>query len=230
MATDLWYRYHTRSSLQTENVMDSPFPNQDSRPHVLVMGPYPSWDMQPLEEAYAVHRLWEATDSDALIADHRQHIRAIATRGELGASAALIEALPELEIIACYGVGIDRIDLAAASRRGIRVTNTPDVLTGDVADMAVGLTLAVSRRIPAADEYVRSGNWANAHMALVTRVHGKRIGIVGLGRIGSAVARRFLGFDAEIGYFDVAPRADVPHRFFGALNDLAAWSDFLVVT
>lgn len=210
--------------------MDSAPRSQLDRPHLLVMGPYPDWDMQPLEEAYVVHRLWEAANPDALIADHAAQIRAIATRGELGASAAQIAALPALEIIACYGVGVDRIDLDAARRRGIRVTNTPDVLTGDVADMAIGLTLAVARRIPAADGHVRSGSWANAPLGLVTRVHGKKIGIVGLGRIGTAVAMRFAGFDMAIGYFDRTARPHLPYRFFAALGDLAQWADFLVVT
>jgi lactate dehydrogenase-like 2-hydroxyacid dehydrogenase len=193
-------------------------------------GPYPDWDMDPLQEAYALHKLWQTNEPQALLAEHGERIRAIATRGELGASAELIAACPKLELIACYGVGTDAIALAAAKARGIRVTNTPDVLTGDVADIGVGLTLALLRRIPQADAYVRSGAWANRNMDLATRLYGKRVGVVGLGRIGVTLARRLSGFDVEIGYFDVAQRADSPHRYFEDLVALADWSELLVVT
>ena len=201
-----------------------------SRPDVLMLGPYPEWDMEPLAQSYRIHRLWEAPDREALLAEHAPVIRAVATRGELGASAALIAALPRLELIACYGVGTDAIDLGAARERGIRVTNTPDVLTGDVADIGVGLALALMRRIPAGDTHVRSGAWAAGNMPLVTRLYGKRVGVVGFGRIGMTLARRLSGFDVELGYFDIAPRADSPHRHFASLLDLAAWSELLIVT
>lgn len=200
------------------------------RPQVLMTGAYPAWDMEPLEQHYTLHKLWEAPDRQRFIADHGAGIRAIATRGELGASAELINALPKLEIIACYGVGTDGIDLAAARARGIRVTNTPDVLTGDVADIGVGLALALLRRFPAGDAHVRSGAWARANMGLVTRLHGKRVGIVGFGRIGSTVARRLSGFDVQIGYFARAAQAGNPHAFFAGVAELAAWCDVLIVT
>lgn len=204
--------------------------SSDALPHVLVCGPYPAWDMQPMEQAYVLHKLWEASDREALIEACAPTVRAIATRGELGAPATLIARLPQLEIIACYGVGTDAIDLAAARARGIRVTNTPDVLTGDVADIAVGLALSVMRRIPAGDAYVRSGAWAGKNMDLVTRLYGKRVGLVGFGRIGMTTARRLSGFDVEIGYFDLAARSDSPHRFFDSLTGLAEWCDLLIVT
>lgn len=202
----------------------------EPRPQVLMCGPYPAWDMEPLESAYLLHRLWEAEHRDALIEAVAPQVRAIATRGELGANAELIGRLPALEIIACYGVGIDAIDLAAARARGIRVTNTPDVLTGDVADIAVGLALAAMRRIPAAEAHVRSGAWAQGNMALVTRLYGKRVGLVGFGRIGMTTARRLSGFDVELGYFDRAARSDSPHRYFDSLTGLAEWADLLIVT
>lgn len=199
-------------------------------PQLLMTGPYPAWDMEPLSASYTIHRLWEAKDRQPFIAAHAPVVRAIATRGELGANAELIAALPKLEIIACYGVGTDAIDLAAARERGIRVTNTPDVLTGDVADLGVGLALALLRRIPQADAFVRSGAWAQRNMDLVTRLYGKRVGVVGFGRIGKTFARRLSGFDVEIGYFDVAAHADSPHTHFTSLPELAAWCDLLVVT
>ncbi|MDR3372143.1 MAG: 2-hydroxyacid dehydrogenase [Ancalomicrobiaceae bacterium] len=208
----------------------SPATTPVERPCVLMTGAYPAWDMQPLEAAYRLTKLWEADDRDAAIAAVAPSIRAIATRGELGASRALMASLPNLEIVSIYGVGTDAVDLACARERGIRVTNTPDVLTGDVADIAIGLTLAMLRRIPAGDAHVRSGAWAKANMALVTRLYGKKLGIVGFGRIGTTVARRASGFDVDIGYFDIAPRADSPHRFFSSLTELAEWSDVLIVT
>ncbi len=200
-----------------------------SMPHVLMLGPYPDWDMLPMEASYRLHKLWKPEGSETL-AENRDSVRAIATRGELGASKALIDALPNLEIIACYGVGTDAIDLPTARERGIRVTNTPDVLTGDVADIAVGLALATMRRLPAGDAHVRSGAWAQGNMGLVTRFHGKKVGIVGFGRIGATIARRVSGFDVEIGYFDLSARPDAPQLFFPDILALAAWSDVLIVT
>jgi D-3-phosphoglycerate dehydrogenase len=200
------------------------------RPSVLMMGPYPAWDMEPLEASYRLTKLWEATDREATIAAVAPDVRGIATRGELGASRDLMRRLPKLEVVSIYGVGTDAVDLDYARERGIRVTNTPDVLTGDVADIAIGLTLGLLRQIPQGDAYVRSGAWPKANMALVSRFYGKKVGIVGFGRIGTTVAKRASGFDVEIGYFDVAARADSPHRFFSSLTDLAAWSDVLIAT
>jgi D-3-phosphoglycerate dehydrogenase len=185
--------------------------------------------MAPMQAAYTLRRLWEAPDRQAFIAHHAPAIRAVATRGELGASAELIASLPKLELIACYGVGTDGIDLAACRARGIRVTNTPDVLDGDVADLAVGLALALLRRIPAADRFVRSGEWGAAAMPLTTRFFGQRVGIAGFGRIGGTIARRLSGFELELGYFSRNARPDSPHRHFRDLAALADWCDTLIV-
>ena len=108
-------------------------------PHILQVGPYPAWDQEPLEAAFTVHRYFEAADKGAFLAEVGPQIRGIATRGELGADAALIAACPNLEIVSVYGVGYDAVDLDACRARGIRVTNTPDVLTGDVADLGVAM-------------------------------------------------------------------------------------------
>lgn len=198
-------------------------------PHVLLAGAYPEWDMAPMRAAYTLHHLWEAPDPAAFVAEHAADIRAIATRGELGASAELIASLPRLELVACYGVGTDAIDLAACRARGIRVTNTPDVLNGDVADLAVGLTLALQRRIAASDQFVRSGAWAQGGVPLATRVFGQRVGIAGFGRIGSTIAKRLSGFDVELGYFSRSPKAESPHRHFASLSAMADWCDVLIV-
>jgi D-3-phosphoglycerate dehydrogenase len=201
-----------------------------SKPEILMMGPYPAWDLEDLEANYKVHKLWEATDRAAFLSEVGGNIRAIATRGEIGASAELMKALPRLEIVSCYGVGTDAIDLTHAKANGIRVTNTPNVLTADVADIGVGLLLAVARQIPQADRYVRDGRWRSANMHLVTRVHGKKVGIVGMGRIGVEVAKRLAAFNCPIAYFDINQRSDLPYAFVPNLIALAEQSEFLIVT
>ena len=201
-----------------------------TKPEILMMGPYPAWDLEDLESNYTVHRLWEASDRVAFLSEVGSNVRAIATRGEIGASAELMTALPRLEIVSCYGVGTDAIDLSHAKASGIRVTNTPDVLTADVADIGVGLLLAVARQIPQADKYVRDGRWRSANMHLVTRVHGKTVGIVGMGRIGVEAAKRLAAFDCPIAYCDVNQRDDLPYTFVPDLIALAEQSEFLIVT
>ena len=201
-----------------------------SQPHILMIGPYPNWDMEELEKNYAVHRYWEAADRASFVKDLAPAIRAIATRGELGANAGMIAALPNLEIVSCYGVGTDAIDLGAARARGIKVTNTPDVLTEDVADIGIALMLAAARRIPQGNRHVRDGAWKKGNMALVTRFFGKRLGIIGMGRVGAAVAKRAAAFDMEISYYDMRQRHDLPYRFATSITDLARQCDFLIAT
>lgn len=199
------------------------------KPEILMIGPYPDWDMEPLEDAYRVHKLWESDDRDSVIDEHAENIRAIATRGELGAKADLMNRLPKLEIVSCYGVGTDAIDLGHTRANNIRVTNTPDVLTGDVADIGVALALAVARQISAGDAHVRSGGWTNGNLALATRFSGRKVGIAGMGRIGQAVARRAAAFDCEIRYFARSRRDSLHWAFEPDLRALAEWSDFLFV-
>lgn len=199
-----------------------------TKPTVLMIGEYPTWDMAALEQSYALIKLWEQRDPDPVIAAHAPHIRAIATRGDLGASKALMDKLPALEVIGCFGVGTDGIDLAAARARGIRVANTPDVLTEDVADLAFALMFAVARQIQHGHTLVQQGRWPEAGLPLTTRVNGKRLGIVGLGRIGKAIAARAAGFAMPVAYFGRQQQDGVPHRYFGALTELAANSDFLI--
>ena len=201
------------------------------RPHILQLGPYPPWDEEPLNAAFHVHRHFEAVDKAAFLKAIGPKIRAIATRGELGASRQMIEALPNLEIISVYGVGVDAVDLDAARARNIRVTNTPDVLTDDVADLGVAMMLALSRDVIGAEAWVRSGQWAAKGLyPLRRKVSGKRAGILGLGRIGKAVARRLAGFDMQIHYSQRTP-AETPAAwtFQADPRELAASSDFLFV-
>lgn len=202
-----------------------------TKPGVLVAGELPAWDLEALAERFDVHLYYAAEDKAAMLARHRDTIRAIATKGEVGADAALMDALPKLEIIGCYGVGYDLIDVPAAKARGIRVTNTPDVLTEEVADMAIGLLLAAARRIPAGDAWVRDGSWkAKGPMPLATRVWGKRIGIVGLGRIGKAIARRAEAFGMPIAYSARERKGDVPYEWHPTPAALAPHVDILMVS
>jgi lactate dehydrogenase-like 2-hydroxyacid dehydrogenase len=200
------------------------------RPTLLMTGAYPQWDMEALEQDYEVLRLYESGDPDALIVSNSADIRAIATRGDLGASGALMQKLTNLEIVSVFGVGTDGVDFAHTRSRAIKVTNTPDVLTDDVADIAVALLLAAARLVPHGDRLVRSGNWPKGGLPLVTRVHGKKVGIVGMGRIGSSVAKRLSGFDCEISYFARSKKPGSTFRFEPDLTALAADSEFLIVT
>ena len=199
---------------------------------VLQVGPYPQWDEEKLNATFTMHRYFEATDKKAFLAQVGANIRGIATRGELGANRAMIEALPKLEVISVYGVGYDAVDLAAARERGIRVTNTPDVLTKDVADLGVAMMLAQSRGMIGAESWVKSGNWASKGLyPLKNRVHGKRAGVLGLGRIGYEVAKRLAGFDMDIAYSSTSANNLAENWIF--IDDpvsLAARSDFLFVT
>lgn len=203
-----------------------------TKPHILQVGPYPAWDQDPLEAAFHMHRLFEAADRDAFLAQVGPQIRGIATRGELGANAAMIAACPNLEVISVYGVGYDAVDLTAAKARGIRVTNTPDVLTNDVADLGVAMMLVQSRGMIGAETWVRDGSWAAKGLyPLQRRVWGRRAGVLGLGRIGFEVAKRLAGFDMDIAYSDVSAKDYAPDwQFIADPVALAERSDFLFVT
>jgi lactate dehydrogenase-like 2-hydroxyacid dehydrogenase len=203
-----------------------------TKPHILQTGPYPEWDQIPLDERFAVHLYFEAADKRAFLAEVGPQVRAIATRGELGASKALIDACPNLEIISVYGVGYDAVDLGACRDRGIRVTNTPDVLTNDVADLGVAMMLCQSRGMIGAQDWVRDGSWASKGLyPLKRKVWGRRAGILGLGRIGLAVANRLKGFDMDIAYTSVSPKPNADGiEFIADPVALAARSDFLFVT
>ncbi|WP_449044137.1 2-hydroxyacid dehydrogenase [Paracoccus versutus] len=202
-----------------------------SKPVVLQMGAYPEWDEVPLNADYDLRRYFEAADKDAFLAECGAHVRAIATRGELGASRKVIEACPNLGLISVYGVGFDAVDLQACRERGIRVTNTPDVLTGDVADLGVAMMLAVARGIVGAEAWVRGGHWAaKGNYPLQRRIWGKKAGILGLGRIGFEIAQRLRGFGMDIAYSDVAAKdyaADL--TFIADPVELARHSEFLFV-
>lgn len=199
-----------------------------SKPEILVVAKVWPPYLEALKEAFVVHDRTHESDS-AAFALAAPRIRAIAGSGESQVSRELIAKLPALEVISVFGVGYDRYDVAAASERGIPVTHTPDVLTDDVADMGISLMLAIARTVPQADKYVREGKWPNGPMPLARKVSGARLGIVGLGRIGSAIARRAVGFDMSIAYTSRNKVADSPYAYYPTPAALAAEVDFLMV-
>jgi hydroxypyruvate reductase len=194
-----------------------------------MIGPMYADTRQSLEEKFTVHRLWEAPDPTAFLAGIADRVRAVALFAPHGCPAAVIEALPRLEIIASMGVGTDAIDLACARARGVRVTNTPDVVTDDTADTALALLLAVERRIPECDRFVRCGAWRQGEFGFGRALAGRRVGIIGLGRIGLAIARRAAPFGVEIAYQGPRAKPGVPHRYFADPVALAGWSEIVVV-
>ncbi len=200
------------------------------KPEVLMVGPYPDWEMPLLESDYVVHKLWLAEDRARFLSEIGPRIRAIATNGMLGADAELINACPKLEIIACFGVGFDAIDLDCARARGVRVTNTPDVLTEDVAEMAFALILASRRRIVEGEAFVRSGAWTKGSLPLGRSLNGKTLGILGYGRIGRAIARRAPAFGMSVAYCDIAGDPEAPFAYHADPVSLARASDILVAT
>jgi len=201
-----------------------------SRPEILITAPMLPGLMRTLESAFTAHRLWEQPDPVAFLEKVGPRIRSIATNAYYGRlSADLMDRTPNLEIIANFGVGYDNIDAAEAARRGVIVTNTPGVLDDEVADLALGLTLATLRRIPQADRYLRDGRWLEAPFPLTPSLRGRRVGIVGFGRIGQAIARRFEAFGVSIAYHARTRRAGVAYAYHPSLVALASASDVLVV-
>lgn len=203
-----------------------------SKVEILQVGPYPAWDEEPLNARFTVHRYFEATDQRAFLDAVSGGVRGIATRGELGADRMMIEALPNLEVISVYGVGYDAVDLDASRERGVCVTNTPDVLTADVADLGVAMMLAQARGVIGAEAWVKDGDWSRRGLfELQRRVHGGRAGVLGMGRIGFEVAKRLAAFDMDIAYTDIEAKSHASAwTYMADPLALAAHAQFLFVT
>ena len=184
---------------------------------------------QQLAQDYDLHPLWKETDPDTFLAQHGAEFEGLVTSARVGATAALIEALPALKVISSFGVGYETIAIAEAQQRHIPVGYTPEVLNDCVADTAMGLLIDVARGMSASDRYAREKKWLKAPYPLTTRVSGKRLGIVGLGRIGQVIARRASGFDMDIRYHNRKPNPALPYVYEPSLAALASWCDFLVV-
>lgn len=202
------------------------------KPDILAVGKLAPTLEERLRQAYTFHERLPESDA-AAAAPIAKKIRGIVARTSLPVSREVIAPLPGLEIISVFGVGYDKVDVPAARARSIVVTNTPNVLNDDVADTAMAMLLSVSRGIPAAERFLRQGLWKpsviSGKFPLMRKVSGGRLGIIGLGRIGSAIARRAEGFGMTIAYSDLEPKAGVNYGYFRSTEELAANVDFLVV-
>lgn len=199
------------------------------KPDLISVAPLLPRQMKELESDFTIHALPGPAERPAFLAKLADRVRFLQTTGFYGADAALINALPKLEIIASMGVGVDTVDLKAAKARGIAVTNTPDVLNDDVADLAIAMMLMASRNLAVSDRYVREGKWLKGSQPLARKMSGKKLGILGLGRIGKAIARRAEAFDMKISYHGRQRQADVSYRHYPDLVAMAKDVDFLVV-
>jgi lactate dehydrogenase-like 2-hydroxyacid dehydrogenase len=188
--------------------------------------------LEGLEKAFTVHKLWEAPDHEAFLTAVAPRVRAIASTGGPvpRIDAALMSRLPDLEIVSSFGVGYDHVDAHWAGAHGIIVTNTPDVLTEEVADTALGLLLCTVREFPQAERYLRAGKWVEKNYPLTpATLRDRTVGMVGLGRIGKAIARRLDAMQVPVVYHARRAQPDVPYRHYGSLIEMARDADVLLV-
>jgi lactate dehydrogenase-like 2-hydroxyacid dehydrogenase len=195
---------------------------------LLITGPIYPPTLAELERTYNAHRLWTAPDRNALIASLADRVTAVASSNSGGIDGATIAKLPKIGVIAHFGVGYDTVDVDAARARKIPVTNTPDVLTEEVADLALALLLATVRRVPQGDRYVREGKWLKGPMALTGSVQGKTLGIIGMGRIGRAIAKRAEAFNMKIVYQGPNRKSDLSWPYFADAVALAKDADLVI--
>jgi lactate dehydrogenase-like 2-hydroxyacid dehydrogenase len=201
-----------------------------SRTDILMTAPMMPIVIDALDKAFTLHRLWEQTDKEAFLAEFGPRIRGVATSTLFGrVDATLLDRLPNAEIVSSFGVGYDNVDAAEAARRNIIVTNTPGVLDDEVADLTLGLLLATLRKIPQADRYLRDGKWLKASFPLSATLRERKVGIVGLGRIGKAIAKRLSGFDVSIAYHGRTQQDDVAYPYYPTVTGLAEACDVLIV-
>ena len=201
-----------------------------SRTDILMTAPMMPIVIETLDKAVTLHRLWEQTDKEAFLKGVGPRIRGVATSTLFGrVDASLLDRLPNVEIVSSFGVGYDNVDAAEAAKRNIVVTNTPGVLDDEVADLTLGLLLATLRKIPQADRYLRDGKWLKASFPLSATLRERKVGIVGLGRIGKAIARRLSGFDVSIAYHGRTQQDDVAYSYYPTVTGLAEASDVLIV-
>ncbi|MGN7159520.1 2-hydroxyacid dehydrogenase [Sphingomonas sp. SAFR-052] len=200
-----------------------------AKPQILMPAPLAPDVVAALDERFTLHRLWEQDDRDAFLAEVGPAIVGMAATTLAGRiNAAWLDRLPALEIIASFGVGYDNVDAKAAAAQGVIVTNTPGVLDDEVADLAVGLLLATLRRIPQADAFVRAGQWPAGAFPLSPTLRGRRIGIIGLGAIGKAIARRLEAFGVAIAYHGRSRQEGVAYRYHDTPVALAKASDVVI--
>ena len=199
------------------------------KPDILLLAPLPDFLLAPLHNDFSCHDYFHAKDKDALLRESASKIKAVVGVGGTVYDKTLLEKLPIAEIISVNGVGYDGVPVNYCKARGIRVTNTPDVLTEDVADIALALVLMTSRRLIEANRFLHVGAWQQGQFALSTKPGGKRAGVLGLGRIGKAIARRLESIGMEVGYHGRKAQEKSEMHFFPSLIEMAHWCDFLIV-
>ncbi|KZD05999.1 2-hydroxyacid dehydrogenase [Oceanibaculum pacificum] len=197
-----------------------------NKPDVLLTRAVYPGTVETLEREFTLHKLWTAPDQDKMIADLAPTLRVIA--GGYGCNATLLSKFPKLGLVANFGVGYDTIDVDYCAKHGIHATNSPDVLNDEVADTAMGLLLCTARKLVVGDRYVREGKWLKGAMPLTTNITGKTMGIVGLGRIGEAVASRAIAHKMNVVYHNRSKK-DVPYKYYPSLVEMARDVDVLMV-
>lgn len=197
-----------------------------SRPTVLQVGRFPTRFNERLQRDYQLIRLWEQQD---FIAERGAEVDIVVTSARYGCSAEQLAQMPNLKAICSFGVGHDSIAVEEAKARGIPISTTPEVLNECVADTAIGLIIDTARQFAASDQHVRQGKWLKGQYPLTRKVSGKKLGIVGFGRIGKEIAKRAAGFDMDIRYHNRRPDPSADYGYEADLKALASWADFLVL-
>jgi lactate dehydrogenase-like 2-hydroxyacid dehydrogenase len=195
---------------------------------VLMPAPAMPLIVEEIEKRFTLHKLWEQADPEAYLREHGQAVRAIAGGAKKRMDGAWMAQFPKLEFVSNFGVGYDGVDAAWCGKNGVIVSNTPDVLTDEVADLAVGLLIATIRQLPQADAYLRRGDWLKANFPLTTSLRGRKIGILALGRIGKAIGKRLEGFGVEIVYHGRTAQPDAPYPYFANLTEMARAVDVIL--
>lgn len=199
------------------------------KPHLVVTAPIMPMIMDALPAAYTVHKLFELADKDAFFATVGPKVKAAATSNNFPLNDAFLAKLPNLKIVGSFGVGYDAVDTVAVAKRGVCVTNTPDVLNEEVADTCLGLILCTMREFPQNDRYLRAGKWLEKPYPLTGTLRDRVVGILGLGRIGKAIARRLDAFGVPVVYHGRTEQTDVPYRYYPTLLGMAEAVNMLVV-
>ena len=196
--------------------------------NLLIMTEMPQYFVSLADKNFNTFKLWTKENEDHYLSEIKTEVDAIAVMGGYKITPELMKGMPNLKIIACYGVGYDAIDINCAKSLGIKVTNTPEVLNDEVADTAIALMLCVYKKIVAADNFARNNSWAKGEFPLTKKFTGTKLGIVGMGRIGKAIAKRAEAFDCEISYHS-RNKKDVKYKYYSDLNELAKDVDTLCV-
>jgi hydroxypyruvate reductase len=200
----------------------------ETKPEILIAAPLPAFLNDPLVATYTTHNYVGAADKEALLRDVGPRIRGLVCGGGTVLPTTMLDQLPKLEVISVFGVGYDGVPTDYCKSRGIKVGHTPNVLSDEVADLALSLMLMSARQLVAAQKYVEAGSWIKGNYPLVTSVHHKKVGIIGLGRIGLAIAKRCEGFSMQVSYHSRHARNDVPYPYYASLADMARDVNFLI--